>query len=93
VETPVYGDGYSFVPGNNEIIHIIHGYIVSFGDAVYHCLDAGFKCLKKEGIHVGLINKSTLNMVDHDIMMERIVAQSGICLVVEPLGEENRSGK
>mmetsp|Transcript_17063 Transcript_17063/g.25080 ORF Transcript_17063/g.25080 Transcript_17063/m.25080 type:complete len:354 (+) Transcript_17063:1142-2203(+) len=97
-ETPVYGDGYSFVPGKDEIIRECgsdgHGYIVSFGDAVYRCLDA-VECLKKEGIHVGLINKPTLNVVDHD-MMERIVAQSagsaGICLVVEPLGKKTGVG-
>jgi transketolase len=94
-ETPVYGDGYSFVPGKDEIIRECgsdgHGYIVSFGDAVYRCLDA-VECLKKEGIHVGLINKPTLNVVDHD-MMEHIAAQSaGICLVVEPLGKKTGVG-
>jgi transketolase C-terminal domain/subunit len=33
-----------------------HGYIVSFGDALYRAMDA-VECLKAEGIDCGLINK------------------------------------
>mmetsp|Transcript_14863 Transcript_14863/g.20997 ORF Transcript_14863/g.20997 Transcript_14863/m.20997 type:complete len:688 (-) Transcript_14863:187-2250(-) len=86
----VYGDGYEFVPGKDEVVREgSDGYIVSFGDAVYRCLDA-VESLKKEGINVGLINKPTLNVADAD-MMEKL-ASSGICLVVEPLGKKTGLG-
>lgn len=91
-ETPVYGEGYEFVPGKDEIIRESggDGYIVSFGDAVYRCLDA-VEALKKEGINVGLINKPTLNVVDNT-MMEKLASCNGICLVVEPLGKNTGVG-
>lgn len=39
--TKFYGEGYTFVPGKDEIIREgTAGYILSFGDAVYRCLDA-----------------------------------------------------
>lgn len=86
----LYGDDYKFVPGKDEIVREgTAGYIVSFGDALYRCLDA-VEALKKEGIDVGLINKPTLNVVD-DETMEKIAA-SPLCLVVECLGYKTGLG-
>ena len=86
----VYGDGYEFVPGKDEIIREgTAGYIVAFGDAVYRALDAVTN-LKKGGIDIGLINKPTLNVVD-DESMEKIVS-SPMCLVVESLGVKTGLG-
>jgi len=86
----LYGDGYTFVPGKDEIVRDgTMGYIVSFGDAVYRALDAVVS-LKAEGINIGLINKPTLNVVDKE-MMERI-ASSPLCLIVESLGKKTGLG-
>ena len=64
----IFGGNYKFVPGKDEVIREgSAGYIVSFGDALYRALDA-VERLKQEGIDVGLINKSTLNVVDEDMM-------------------------
>jgi transketolase C-terminal domain/subunit len=46
------------------------GYIVSFGDALYRAIDAAER-LKQQGIDVGVINKSTLNIIDEDMMTVR----------------------
>eukprot|EP01052_Picozoa_sp_SAG31_P018175 SAG31_NODE_1275_length_9050_cov_1.986929_4_plen_349_part_00 len=89
-EEPMYGDGYEFTPGVDEVIREgTAGYIVSFGDCVYRALDAVTK-LKAAGIDVGLINKPTLNVVDA-ASMEKIAA-SPICLIVEPLGKKTGLG-
>uniref|UniRef100_A0A7S4MSH1 Transketolase-like pyrimidine-binding domain-containing protein n=1 Tax=Odontella aurita TaxID=265563 RepID=A0A7S4MSH1_9STRA len=89
-ETELYGDDYNFVPGKDEIVREgTAGYIVSFGDALYRCLDA-VTALKSQGIDVGLINKPTLNVVDTDTMEK--IAASPLCLVVECLGHKTGLG-
>lgn len=86
---PMYGKGYTFTPGKDEIIRKGKGYIVSFGDALYRCLDA-VERLKQEGLDVGLINKTTLNVIDEK-MMERL-GQSSFVLVVESISIKNGLG-
>ncbi|MCX7401260.1 MAG: transketolase [Planctomycetales bacterium] len=69
----IYGDDYKFVTGRDEVIREgTDGYIVAFGETVYRALDAVIK-LKAQGLHVGLINKATLNVYD-DAMMARLAA-------------------
>lgn len=86
----MFGEGYSFVPGKDEVIREgTAGYIVTFGDALYRCMDA-VVALKEEGIDIGLINKPTLNVVDEE-MMEKIAA-APLCLVVECLGVKTGLG-
>ncbi len=64
----LYAGNYTFTPGKDEVVREgTAGYIVSFGEALYRSLDA-VERLKKEGIDVGLINKSTLNVVDEDMI-------------------------
>ena len=88
--TEVYGAGYEFVPGKDEVIREgTAGYIVSFGDAVYRALDA-VETLKKEGIDVGLVNKPTLNVADAE-SMEKLAA-APFCLVIEPLSKKTGLG-
>lgn len=71
--TRFYGDDYKFIPGRDDVIREgKDGYIVSFGETVYRSLDAVIK-LKAQGLNVGLICKSTLNMYD-EAMMEKLVA-------------------
>ncbi len=76
-----YGEGYSFDPGKDEIIRTGDaGYIVSYGEMLYRCLDT-VETLKKEGVNVGLINKPTLNVIDHEVLP--VAGKSPFVLVVE----------
>lgn len=69
----IYGDDYKFVTGRDEVIREgADGYIVAFGETVYRALDAVIK-LKAQGLHIGLINKATLNVYD-DAMMAKLAA-------------------
>lgn len=82
-EQPIYGEGYEYVPGKDDIIREgTAGYIVSFGETVYRALDAVIG-LKEEGIDVGLICKSTLNVYDEE-MMDKL-AKAPFVLVAESL--------
>ncbi len=86
----LYGDGYTFTPGKDEIVREgTAGYIVSFGDALYRSLDA-VERLKQEGIDVGLINKSTLNVIDEEMLAK--VGASPFVLVVEAFNRRTGLG-
>ncbi|MBI3032788.1 transketolase [Candidatus Woesearchaeota archaeon] len=60
--------------------YIKQGYIVSYGDMLYRCLDA-VEQLKQQGISMGLINKNTLNVID-EAMMKKL-SNASFILVVE----------
>ncbi len=76
-----YGDDYKFVSGKDDIIQEgKDGFIVTFGESVYRCLDAAIK-LKAQGLNIGVISKSTLNVYD-DAMMSRL-KDSPMVLVAE----------
>ena len=78
---PFFEGDYEFVPGRDEIIRDgDKGYIVSYGEMLYRCLDV-VERLRAEGINVGMINKPTLNVVD-ETMMEKL-GDSPFVLVVE----------
>jgi transketolase C-terminal domain/subunit/transketolase N-terminal domain/subunit len=65
-----FGDSYTFTPGRDEIIREGNqGYVVSYGEMLYRCLDV-VERLASDGIHVGLINKPTLNAVDESMMQK-----------------------
>ena len=62
-----FGDGYEFQIGKDDVIlEGTDGYVVSFGEMLYRSYDAVLRC-RKEGINVGLINKSTLKVVDEEV--------------------------
>lgn len=85
-----FGGHYTFTPGKDEVIREGDaGYIVSFGDALYRSLDA-VERLKKEGINVGLINKSTLNVVDEDVMAK--IGKTPFVMVVESFNRRTGLG-
>ena len=89
-EQKLYGDGYKFVPGKEEVIRKgTAGYIVSYGDMLYRSLDA-VERLKQEGLDVGLINKPTLNVVDEDAI--RNYGSSPFVLVVESIAQKTGLG-
>lgn len=76
-----FGEGYEFQPGKDEIIREgKDGYIVSYGEMTYRCLDALLQ-LKDQGINIGLINKPTLNVIDEAMVAK--VGASPFVLVVE----------
>ncbi len=78
---PIFGGAYRYVPGKDDIIREgTAGFIVSFGETLYRSLDAVLK-LKEQGINVGLINKSTLNVYDEAMMAK--LAHAKFVLVAE----------
>ena len=84
----MYGDGYRFEPGKDELIREgSAGYVISYGEMLYRCLDA-VETLKKEGVDVGLINKPTLNVVDKEMLA--VAGASPFVLVVE--SQSTKSG-
>lgn len=86
----LYGSDYTFTPGKDEIVREgSAGYVIAVGDAVYRALDA-VERLKQEGIDVGLINKSTLNVVDEAAIAK--VGQSGFAIVVEAFNRKTGLG-
>ncbi len=88
----LFGDGYEFEPGRDEVVRDASpdgGFVVSFGDTLYRALDA-VERLRADGVDVGLINKSTLNVVD-EAMLEKV----GSCrwvLVAESLNQRTGLG-
>ncbi|MEM0914778.1 MAG: transketolase C-terminal domain-containing protein, partial [Planctomycetota bacterium] len=87
---PMYGEGYTFVPGKDEVIREgSAGYVVSFGSTVHRALDA-VETLKEEGLDVGLINKPTLNVVDEDSMAR--LGKAPFVLVAEEFNRKTGLG-
>nr|ASK38703.1 putative transketolase [Paecilomyces divaricatus] len=86
----LYGDGYEFVPGKEEVIRKgSAGYVVSYGDMLYRSLDA-VERLRKEGLDVGLINKPTLNIVDEDTI--KVYGSTPFVVVVESIAQKTGLG-
>ena len=75
--------GRAFEPGRDDIVREAGsggGYVVSFGETLYRALDVVIG-LQEKGVKVGLINKSTLNVVDPEMMNK--LAQAPFVLVAE----------
>lgn len=86
----MYGENYAFVPGKDEIIREGNaGYIVAFGELLYRSLNV-IETLKQEGIDVGLVNKSTLNVIDEETMAK--IGSAPFILVVEALNRRTGLG-
>ncbi len=86
----LYAGDYTFTPGKDDIVRNgSAGYIVAFGDAVYRAVDAAER-LKQEGIDVGVVNKSTLNVVDEDMMAK--LGAAPFVLVVEAFNRRTGLG-
>jgi transketolase C-terminal domain/subunit/transketolase N-terminal domain/subunit len=76
-----FGADYVFRPGKDESIREgKDGYIVSYGEMTYRCLDAILQ-LREQGMEIGLINKPTLNVIDEEMLAK--VGSSPFVLVVE----------
>lgn len=79
---PLY-QGKPFEPGKDHIVRAAPaggGYVVATGETVYRALDAVIR-MQEQGVKVGLVNKSTLNVVDTE-MMKRL-AGAPFVLVAE----------
>ncbi|KAL6808403.1 thiamine diphosphate-binding protein [Trichoderma camerunense] len=86
----LYGEGYEFVPGKEEVIRRgSAGYVVSYGDMVFRSLDA-VERLRKDGLDVGLINKPTLNIVDEETI--KLYGSSPFVVVVESIAQKTGLG-
>ena len=78
---PRYAGGYRFEPGRDDLVRSGRdGWIVSYGDVLSEALDA-VTVLKESGIDVGLVNKSSLNVVDEAALAQ--VGKGGFVLVAE----------
>src|SRR3989344_2736186 len=83
-------NGYIFVPGKDEVIREgKDGYVVSYGEMLYRCLDA-VERLRAEGIDIGLINKATLNIPDEKMLQK--VGSSSFVLFVESQNKKSGFG-
>jgi transketolase C-terminal domain/subunit len=89
-QDPYYGEGYEFTPSKDEFIRVgTAGYVVTYGEMIYRALDAVDR-FRSEGVDVGLVNKSTLNVVDEDAI--RKYGSSPFVLVVESLNQKTGLG-
>jgi transketolase C-terminal domain/subunit/transketolase N-terminal domain/subunit len=87
---PFFDEHYRFIPGKDDLIRSGDaGYIISYGEMLYRCLDV-VESLKARGIHVGLVNKATLNMTDEDMLIK--IGKSPAVLVVETQNEKTGLG-
>ncbi len=87
---PFFAAGYKFTAGKDELIRDgKDGYIVTYGEMLYRCVDA-VERLKSQGINLGVINKSTLNVVD-DAMMKKL-STARFVAVVEAQNEKTGLG-
>jgi transketolase len=78
---PLYGEGYRFEPGHDELIREgTAGYVVSYGEMLFRALDAVERA-REQGLDVGLINKPTLNVVDEAAI--GLAGESPFVLLVE----------
>jgi transketolase C-terminal domain/subunit len=80
---PFYQDR-PFEPGQDDVLRAPGdggGYVVAFGECVYRALDAVIGLSERGGPAIGLVNKATLNVVDH-AMMKKLAAAPWV-LVVE----------
>ena len=81
-KTPFFGEGYEFKAGKDDLIRDAKGggYVVAFGETLYRALDAVIT-LSEKGVKVGLVNKTTLNVYDEEMMKK--LAAAPFVLVAE----------
>jgi len=87
---PFFTEDYVFTTGkDDELLSGTDGYVVAVADAVWRANDA-VQRLRREGLHVGLICKSTLNMMDQALTKK--AGSTPFVLVVEPFGKTTSLG-
>lgn len=89
-KTRLFNEDYKFEPGKDDIVvEGTAGYVVSFGDMLHRSWDAVLR-LRQEGLDVGLVNKSTLNLVDEQTI--RKVGSTHFVLVAETFNQKTGLG-
>jgi transketolase C-terminal domain/subunit len=79
-----------FVPGEDDLVREgKDGYIVTYGEMLYRCLDA-VEQLKKQGLDLGLVNKATLHSIDSDMLKK--VGKSKLVVFVESQNKKSGFG-
>ncbi len=87
-DEPFYGKDYKFQPGKDDIIREGKaGYVVAYGELLYRAVSAVDQ-LRKQGLDVGLINKSTLNVADEEVLKK--IGATKFVLVAE--GQNAKTG-
>ncbi|MEM7680921.1 MAG: transketolase [Planctomycetota bacterium] len=78
----VFGDGYVFEPGKDDLLaEGSAGYVVSFGSTLHRAWGA-VHALRDAGQDVGLVCKATLNVMDES-MMKRLAASPAVLVAEE----------
>lgn len=84
--TKFFDGDYLFQPGKDDfIVEGKAGYVVSFGDMLHRSYDAVLR-LREKGLDVGLVNKSTLNIVDEQAI--RTIGNTAFVLVAESFNQK-----
>jgi len=69
---PFFNDTYQFEPGRDDLIREgDDGYVVTYGEMLYRCLDVIEHLRQNGGPRVGLVNKASLNLIDEN-MLEKL---------------------
>ena len=85
-----FGEGYRFEIGRDDLLHEgSDGYILSYGESLYRCLNVVDQ-LRAEGVSVGLVNKSTLNVPDEASLAR--LGRAPFVLVVETQNQRTGLG-
>jgi transketolase len=78
---PRYAGAYRFEPGVDDVVRSGRdGWVISYGDVLCQALDAVTR-LREAGLDVGLLNKSSLNLIDEAALAR--VGRSPFVLVAE----------
>ncbi|KAI4526004.1 thiamine diphosphate-binding protein [Schizophyllum commune Loenen D] len=86
----MFGDDYEFIPGKDEFMATgTAGYVVTYGEMTYRAWDAVLR-LRQEGLDVGLVIKSTLNIIDEQALTT--VGKTPFVLVVESANQKTGLG-
>ncbi|TRM65112.1 thiamine diphosphate-binding protein [Schizophyllum amplum] len=86
----MFGDDYEFIPGKDEFMAMgTAGYVVTYGEMTYRAWDAVLR-LRQEGLDVGLIIKSTLNIIDEQALTT--AGKTPFVLVVESANQKTGLG-
>jgi transketolase C-terminal domain/subunit/transketolase N-terminal domain/subunit len=66
---PFFNDTYQFKPGRDDLIREGEdGYVVTYGEMLYRCLDVIEQLRQNGGPRVGLVNKASLNLIDENML-------------------------
>lgn len=87
---PLFGPDYKWTRGKDDIVREgKHGYIVTYGDSTYRAVDAADR-LADQGISVGVVVKSCLNVPDEEMLQK--LGKAPFVLAVDVFNVKNGLG-